>query len=621
MIRRKDGSGFMSATWDDALDEISERLHRMREKYGPESLAIYRGRSTRFIDRAFISAFARLYGTPNVTGVWTLCVGPKILGYKATFGTPGFPMCDFKNAKLIVLWGTNPAATKMHRYFRLSDDIMAAVKKGAKLVIIDPRRHRFARNAGRHLAIIPGTDIYLIQALIKILIDRGWTDEKYIRAYTSGYERLCESIKQVDLKEAADKTGIPLETILDLAQKLYVIKPASIDRREGVIHQVNGTQLNRALAILTAITGNADVPGGLSFTAYPNWDISIGIKNKAEAPSIWSKRYPLAVDGAQVLTGAILEGRPYPIRAMISISGNPVSALPHTRRILEALRKIDLLVVNDLFMTETAREADIVLPGATFYEKGEFYTEPLKPLRWLQAAEPLVEPVGEAKPEWRFVAELSDRMGFKELSGFAGEDEILRRIFLDSGRSELDPASMRRGISLGPMTFGTLLEKGFNTPSRKIELYSNWFAKHGYPPLPVCEDVCRFNTRYPYRLVTGSRIDAFYHSQHRNIPELLKLCPCPVAEIPQEIASRLDVTEGDVAVIETKWGKLKIKVTIVEGMNPLTVSIPHGWAGGANANYLIGDDARDTIAGTPAYKAVPCRIRNQIRNQIRRADS
>ncbi len=608
LIRRKKGDGFVPATWEDALCEIADRLLALKDLYGPESLAIYRGRSTRFIDRCFISAFANLYGTPNATGVWTLCVGPKVIGYQATFGAPLFPRCDFRNARLILLWGTNPAVTRMHRYFSLPGDIRAAVKNGAELVVVDPRRHRFAEEATLHLAIRPGTDSFLILALIKILIDRDLTDTDYIRSHVSGYEKLCDAVKSIDLRAAAETTGISLTVIHELAEKLAKLKPASIDRREGVIHQVNGTQINRALAILTAVTGNADIPGGLRFMETPVWETSLGIgSNAAEAP-IWSRKYPLAADGAQCIPEAILEAEPYPIRALLSISGNPVSALADTQKTIKALRRLDLLVVNDLFMTETARMADIVLPGVTFYEKGEFHTEPLKPVPWLQTTEPLVEPIGDAKPEWRCMAAMAEIMGYSELPRFMDEDDFLKRIFADSGRPDLDPAAMRRGLRLKPTDFGKLRQGGFNTPSGRIELYSETFAEQGYAPVPEAEDVCQCDDRYPYRLVTGSRVDAFDHSQHRNIAELLNRCPCPRAEIAPQMADRLQVSNHDLIKIQTEWGKLEMRAKIVKGMNPVTVSIPHGWPGPENANYLIGDIRRDAVSGTPAYKAVPCII-------------
>ena len=180
--------------------------------------------------------------------------------------------------------------------------------------------------------------------------------------------------------------------------------------------------------------------------------------------------------------------------------------------------------------------------------------------------------------------------------------------FHDSGKPELDPVALRTGLNLGPMTSGAVLDGGFSTPSGKIEIYSEWFEQNGYAPLPVAEDTCSCTDAYPYRLITGARHDAFDHSQHRNIPELRKLCPHPEAEIPAEIASRLKLESGDFIKVKTEWGRMSIRSNIVHGMNPNTVSIPHGWPGSDNVNYLVGDTLRDIIAGTPAYKAVPCNV-------------
>jgi anaerobic selenocysteine-containing dehydrogenase len=607
--RKAGESSFREISWDGALNEIAERLSRIAEKHGPRALAIYQGKSTRFIDRAFISAFARLIGTPNVTGVWSFCVGPKIVGYRATFGPPLFPRCDFENARLILLWGTNPAVSRMHRYLRVYDDITAAKKRGAKLVVIDPRVHRTAQAAHVHLALNPGTDTYLALGLVKLLVENGWVDRDFIARYAQGFDRLCDSLADLSLAEVASRTGLPAARIHDLARDLGTLKPASIDRREGTIHVANGTQLNRALAILAAVTGNVDVPGGLTFQPGIRWDTSLGVAGSVEDQPFWQDALPLAQDGTGLLPDTILTGRPYPVRGLISVAGNPVAMFPDTAKTVRALEELDLLVVNDLFLTETARLADIVLPGVTFFEKGELETGPFKLGQWIKATEPVLPPRGEALPEWKFFARLAQAMGCDELSGYDTEDDVLRRVFSDSGLPELDPAGLRRGRLLKPVTHGELLRNGFQTASGEIELYSEWLEAAGYAPLPRAEDVCETTPEYPFRLTTGERIDAFNHSQHRNVPELRRLCPHPRAEISGDLARRLGVAEGDGLQVNTARGSLRILATVVEGMNPSTISIPHGWEGGSNVNRLLGDDRCDPIAGTPAFKAVPCQIR------------
>jgi anaerobic selenocysteine-containing dehydrogenase len=521
LIRNPSATGsFKEISWDGALNEIAARLTLIKDRYGPEALAIYQGKTTRFIDRTFISAFARLFGTPNVTGVWSFCVGPKVLGYRATFGAPLFPTCDFRHAKLIVLWGTNPAVSHMHRYLRVYDDILAAKRDGAKLVVIDPRPHATAKAAHVHLPVAPGTDSYLALGLVKLLIENEWIDHAFVENHTVGFSHLRDAVKGLDLASVASQTGIDAQLIVELARDLGTLKPASIDRREGTMHVVNGTQLNRVLAILSAITGNVDVPGGLTFQPGIPWDTSLGIDNAVEQKPFWAEVLPLAQDGTGLLADSILNDKPYPIRALISVAGNPVAVFPNAKKTIAALRDLDLLVVNDLFLTETAELAHIVLPGVTFFEKGEFETGPLKPGQWIKTTEPLVAPRGESKPEWVFFARLAEAMGFDALRGYGSEDDILQRVFSDSGRLDLDPAELRRGRSLQPISHGGLLENGFHTPSGKIELFSELLQKEGYSPLPEAEDACPTTTEYPFRLTTGARINAFDHSQHRNIPEL-----------------------------------------------------------------------------------------------------
>ena len=607
-LRRTPGGDFEEIGWEQALGEIAGRLGELRERHGPASLCLHYGRSTRFIDRAFVAAFARLFGTRNVTGVWSLCVGAKVLGYEETFGPPLMPWCDFPNARLIVLWGTNPAASRMHRYFRVWHDILAAQRSGAKLVVVDPRAHATARAADVHLPLNPGTDLHLALALLRILADEGWWDEAFLAAHAEGVGELREHLRGVDVAAAGTATGLGVERIRALARDMGEIRPAAIDRREGTIHQTTGTQLNRALSLLSAVTGNVDVPGGLTFNPVGPWKAELGVPMGGLPKPFWAEAFPLSLDATGELPGAILGAASPPIRGLICVAANPASGLPETETTLRALRSLDLLVVNDLFLTETARQADYVLPGATFFEKGEFETGPFKRGQWVKVTEPVVSPRGEARAEWRVLAELAARLGHTQLQGFENEDQVMRRVFDDSGRPDLDPRELRQGRLLEPVRHGALLRDGFHTASGKIRLRGTRFAALGYAAFPAAEDGCPTSPEYPLRLVTGARVSAFTHSQHRNLPTLRRLCPGPEAEISCEVAESHGVRDGDLLRIETAWGGLEMPVRVVAGMNPVTVSIPHGWAGPHNANRLLGLASRDPVSATPAYKAVPCRV-------------
>jgi formate dehydrogenase (coenzyme F420) alpha subunit len=608
-LRRRPGGGFEEIGWDRALGEIAEKLRDLREREGPESLCLHYGRSTRFIDRAFFAAFGRLYGTPNVTGVWSLCVGSKLVAYEETFGPPLFPWCDFPNANAIVLWGTNPRESRMHRYFRVYDDLREARRRGAKLVVVDPRAPALAREANLHLALNPGTDAHLALALLRILLDEGWHDAAIVAAHTEGFEELREAVSSVDVEAAARVTGVASGAMREFARILGTLKPCSFDRREGTIHLRNGTQVNRALAILCAVTGNVDVPGGLTFNFTGPWKASLGIQGNVRAKPFWAEEFPLAVDATGQLPLRALGGEWPVLRALFCLGANPATTLPGTAETVKALRALELLVVDDLFLTETAELAHYVLPGASFFEKGELEVGPFKRGDWVKVTAPVVPPAGEARPEWRVMAELAARLGHPELAAFQDEDEVARRVFLDSGRPELDPTELRKGKLLAPLTHGTLLREGFRTQSGKIQLLARRFERLGYPPLPVPEDACPTSKAFPWRLVTGARVMAYNHSQHRNIPELRKLCPEPLAEISEEIARRIGAMEGDAIRVETAWGSMELPATVVAGMNPNTVGVPHGWTGAQNVNRILSPACFDPISATPAYKAVPCRVR------------
>lgn len=598
--------GFEAVSWHSALDGIAAELARLRERHGPQALCLYYGRSTRFIDRAFLSAFGRLFGTPNVTGVWSLCVGSKIAAYEETFGPPLFPACDFANARAIVLWGTNPPASRMHRYFRVCDDIRAARRRGAPLIVVDPRATPLAREADLHLALNPGTDSHLALGILRVLLDDGWHDEAFLRTHADGLPELREALSAVDPAEAARVSGVPLGQIREVARILGDRKPAAIDRREGTIHLRNGTQVNRALALLCAVTGNVDVRGGLTFNATGPWKAGLGIEGRVAGKPFWRQNFPLATDASGQLPDRILSGE---IRAVLCVGGNPAATLPDTEKTARALGSLDLLVVDDLFLTETAALAHYVLPGATFFEKGELEVGPFKRGDWVKVTAPVVQPRGEARAEWKVLAELAARLGHPELSAFRDEDDVARRVFADSGRPELDPGELRRGRLLAPLEHGRLLEKGFRTPSGRIQLRARRLEELGYPAFPAAEDACPTSTEFPLRLVTGGRVAAYTHSQHRNIPELRRRCPEPLAEISPELAREIGARSGDLVEVSTGLGRMTLRTCVVGGMNPITVAIPHGWPGALNANRLLPLDLYDPVTATPAYKAVPCRLR------------
>ena len=612
------GSGkWERITWDEALDTIAEKLLEVKGKYGPEALAFVKGPTRQMIEQIF-QRFCYAYGTPNYSGNWSYCVGPKIIGYTYTYGKtpqgpPYMPWSDFRNSKYIMLFGTNPALSFIHRYPRIMSDILDAKEAGAKLVVVDPRFTETASKADTYLPIIPGTDAALLLAMIRTIISEGLHDVEFVEKYTIGFERLMEHVQKYTPEYAEEITGIPNERIVEVARQFATAKPACLDRREGVLHHANSTHTLRAMAILLAITGNIDKPGALLFN--PGVKLAnITRKERLKARPIWAERFPLVEDATAIFAEAILTGKPHPIRAMMCTIANPIQEYPNTTKVREALASLDFLVVDDLFMTETAKMADIALPASTFFEKTELCkTQNLALTKYFQVSHSVMEPLFESLPDWKYICLLAKKMG---LNGFdyADEDEIIDEIIKPMGVRVTDLGES--GVYSRPFEIGLLRKNGFNTPSGKIELYSSQLEKLGYDPLPSYveppetkasrPDVAK---KYPFTLITGSKTAFYHHSQQRNYSWLRSYVPEPIVEINSKTASRLSIGEGDLVIVEGLRGEAKLKAKLTTGIREDVVSVTHGWEGESNINYLTDDTQLDPIAAMPAFRTILCNIR------------
>lgn len=604
-------------TWDEALDTIAKNLLEVKAKYGAEALAFVKGPTRQMIEQIF-QRFCYAYGTPNYSGNWSYCVGPKMIGYTYTYGKtphgqPYMPWSDFKNSKYIILFGTNPALTFIHRYPRIMSDILDAKEAGAKLVVVDPRFTETASKADTYLSIKPGTDAALLLAMIRTIIAEGLHDVEFVKKYTIGFEKLREHVQKYTPEYAEEVTGIPADQIVEVARQFATAKPACLDRREGVLHHTNSTHTLRAMAILLAVTGNVDTKGALLFNP-GNKLGNITRKERLKSKPIWVERFPLVEDATAIFSEAILTGKPHPIKAMMCTIANPIQEYPNTTKVREALASLDFLVVDDLFMTETAKLADIVLPASTFFEKTELCkTQNLALTKYFQVSHKVMEPLFESLPDWKYICLLAKRMG---LDGFdyADEDEIIDEIIKPLGVKVSDLGDS--GVYSVPFEIGFLRKNGFGTPSGKIELYSEQMEKLGYDPLPsyvepteTAESRPDAAKRYPFTLITGSKTAVYHHSQQRNYAWLREYVPEAVAELNEKTAARLGIAEGDTVILEGLRGEATLKAKLTGGIREDVVSVTHGWEGEANINYLTDDTQLDPVAAMPAFRTILCNIR------------
>jgi len=617
----RDGEGFRPVSWERALDEMAAALVRIRTKYGGAALATYEGASfSRVNTQAYIRRFLHYFGSPNRTGTESLCVAPKYVAARATFGPGLLPTGDFARAEVILLLGANPAVTAMHRYLRAMDDILAAKEAGGKLVVVDPVYTETAAKADVWVPIRPGTDLAFLLGLIRLVIEENLYDRDFVARYTVGFEDLARAVREYTPEAVERLTGVPGSCLRQVARLFAGAGRAVADRREGLMHGRQATQTNRALLLLAAVCGQVDREGALRFTPSLSLNRKVLAEDRLPADAVFfaRDRFPFG-DEAGLLPETILSGRPYPVKALIVTAGNPVMAWPNTAKVIRALRELELLVVIDLYRTETADLAHYVLPGTTCLERNDLSTNSLMPYPLVRLAARVLPPKGEAWPEWRVFNELGRRL-FGNGYAHASEEAFLEDLLDGSGVTLGALRDGPEGVVYGEVRPGRYLESGFPTASGKIELYSHMLAQAGFDPLPRYEAQGPApDGEYPYHLITGSRLAAYSHSTLMNLPWLHDLSERPCAEVAPDLAEAQGLRDGDEVRVVTPQGAVNLPVKVLNASCRKVVLVRHGFGhtaggrlavakGGANANYLTDDLANDPLAGTPAYRDGVCRV-------------
>ena len=614
----KDGYSWKEITWDEALDTIAYRLEDIRTKFGAKALAVSLGMNmilSGAVTVGVIRRFLDVFGTPNYFTVDSICYRPRVVANTLTFGK--VPVPEPENSKCIILWAHNPHASSP---ITSSRKIQHALNNGANLIVIDPRRTGYAKKANIHAQPRPGTDCALALGLINVIIEEKLYDAEFVEKHTVGFEKLAEHVKAYALDNVSKITWIPADMIRKIARLFGTVKPSCIVQGVNALDQTtSGFQTARAIAILHAVTGNLDVAGGTISISRPRLrplrlpelvrDKPLGAQEYPLSYSVFSK---LIGEGqGMVLPDAILTGRPYPVKAMIVSGCNMVVSWPNSPKVKNALESLDFLVVMDVFMSETAKMADIVLPAATFLESNDIldhFTYVM--LRKKVTRHPNCLPDGE------FWLKLAHRMGYEEYFPWKNMDKVLEYTLEPSGLT-LDILRYEKpaGLQYGSVNYGQYLEKGFRTPSGKVELYSDTMAALSYDPLPVYLEPSQSPIStpelvqdYPLVLTTGARSLGNLHSQLRNIPKLRKISPEPLADISPTTAISAGISNGDWIQVRTTYGAIRIKARITEDIIPGLVSIPHGWAQ-ANINQLTSEAGGDPISGIPSLKAGLCNIK------------
>ncbi len=649
-LRRKGPKGthiFERISWDDAYTIIVENLNRIKAAYGPETAAIYTGRGSfelamcdvfqpRGVAVSSASSVLFPFGSPNTFGVGSLCyVSFAMIAPHVTMGGMLIDMfSDIENAELIVVWGANPATDSPPLDFRR---VAAAVERGARLVVIDPRRTRTAKLPGADwIPIRPGTDGALALGLCQVLIEEKRIDEAFVCKWVHGFEAFAEYTQHFRPEMVETITGVPAATIRSLARRIAGAKGAAPIMYTGLEYSDSGVQAIRATFVLWALAGQLDVPGGRCFRMRQNrFQINREglVSNPDVRKALGRDRFPLYNlyrDEAhlQALPDAVLRGRPHEIRSLIILGASIITSWPQPEIWKRTLAGLDFLTCIDVQLTADAAYADLVLPAATLFEIESYMTYGAI----FRIRERVVPPLGESRNIFFIMAELARRLGYGHLYP-QNEEELLRHVLKGTGFTTDDVRAAGGSVRIPKVTMayrkweaGLLRsdgKPGFDTPTGKFEIASTILAAHGYDALPVYTEPREgplsqpnLARRFPLVFNSGSRVTTDFRSQFHGIPELTRERPAPTVTLHPHDAAVRGISNGDMVCIRTLRGQVIMRAVVTGDIIAGTIDANMGGGGPVgpkawqknNVNALTDLDRYDPISGFPVYKALLCEI-------------
>lgn len=715
--------GWQRISWDEALEVTAAQLNRIAEQHGPQSVAfsVVSPSTSASIDSVdWIQRLMNAFGSPNLCASMELCAWGRYLASQYTFGAgvPGVYMPDLENAGCILFWGYNPNLARLSH----ATATMQALKRGARLIVVDPRRTGPAKKADLWLQVRPGTDGALALGIAGVMIERSWYDGDFIRRWTNGpllvradngrfltqsdlsgepaarqylvwSEALARPVlydpdsgmyadEDLELALSGDFIfetpqgkvvchpafelatalcwrypperveaicGIPRQQVEQAAQLLWEARPLAYYAWSGVEMQSNATQIARAIAQLSVLTGSFDVPGGnVRFAGVPSadiagWDLlppgprptALGLAERPLGPSRWGHIT------SEELYRAILETQPYGVHGLVDFGSNLLLSHSDGQRGRKALAALDFYIHADLFMNPTAELADIVLPVASAFEREALkfgFEVSAEAQSLVQFRQPVVAPPGEARSDTRIVFDLATRLGLGA-HFWDGDIEAAYRYQLEPSGLSLDmlkenPGGVQMPVETHYRKYAEIQDgdpRGFNTPTKKIELYSEKLLENGYPPLPDYEEplvspVSRpdLARRYPL-ILTCAKNTLYCESQQRALPSLRSKAMDPEVEVHPDAAAARGIRPGDWVQIETPNGSVRARAVLNDTLKPEVVCGQHGWwqaceelgapgydpfsSEGANYNLLIGRDDFDPVSGSVPHRAYLCQVR------------
>ena len=525
--------------------------------------------------------------------------------------------------RLNIIWGSNMVQTRGPQG---REWLRASLLKGSKLVVIDPKRIDIAKRADLWIRLRPGSDATLAMGLLKVTIEEKLYDEAFVNEFTLGFDKIEEEIKTFTLDDVERVTWVPKKQVEKLARMYAEFKPATIHIGNALTHGIHSFYTGRAIDILRAISGPPNTPAWDAIFTPPPY-LRMGrffllkqFPRKAEKTA--GSEYKFAMLTAYIphhsFLRGVLEEQPYPLKAAIILLSNPLSSYPDAGRTYEALKKLDFIVVADLFETPTTAMADILLPAATTGEHDTigYWSDDGS----IRAFPKLVDPPGEAWPDVKWINELAKKLGLGEYF-WADEREVLNHILEPSGLT-WEEFSQKGGLK--PTKQERELQEGsFSTPSGKVEIYSEQSeGLIGCSPLPRWKVVSKlpFEPSEEYPILLTNRIeDAYKLTGFKRVNYLRNYKPYPEVELNPVTAREANLKEGDWAYIETKKGRIMQKVSLDSDLDPRVAFVSFGWWfpeepsnmyqwDKSNLNVLLDNEPNEPATGTVETRGIPCRV-------------
>ena len=600
-----------TASWDEALGTVAERLGKIKAQHGPESLAVF----NHGIGQRFFQHVLKSWGAINFAGSsFAQCRGPRDVGFALTFGSGvGSPEpTDIANTECLALIGTH-LGENMHN--TQVQEFAQAIERRIPIIVVDPRFSTAASKAKYWLPIRPGTDLALLSAWMHVIVTEDRYDKAFVARYGYGFDKFVAAIAPYTPQWAAQETGIDAAAIVATARELANHRPASlVHPGRRVVWYGDDTQRSRAVALVNALLGNWGRKGGLfvatsmKIAPYPLPKYPESAKPLADNPN--GDKYPFADESVTTgLREATLTGNPYPIKGWFVYSSNLLYALPNQAETLKALDALDLVVVVDTMPSEIAGYADVVLPETMFLERHDELLIGSGRSPWISLRQPVVAPPANQKPGWWIAKQLAAKLGVGDSMPFDDMEQYLRHRVEKSNFSY--DALKRDGVILGkgtPVYVEDGLELEFDTPSHKVEFWSDQLAAKGFDPVPKYQAPAPAPEGY-FRLVTG-RSPVHTFSRTQNNPLLADVMPTNEVWVNAATAARLGLTNGAFVKLRNQDGAVsnRVKVKATQRIRPDTVYMVYGFGhtakgmrrsllAGANAAQLLTKYETDPLMG------------------------